>query len=206
MSLRANDSLAPSSAWSTNIHLRLPIEFSPTNKNDKNASQPASVRRSCGETNVDLWLDGGLYPKDPLVGCHLMFRTLPSLIKYVGEGESGLLGYCKRLDFKHAGASTWLQQQYQGLHIHSTNLQHQLHLAEKQVNDLKEEMKGKETEMANLQNTMMHLKDTPFGMRERKREFSSIDSLASNGGARKKRITATRYSSNLNSYSSVHRL
>ena len=69
--------------------------FAPTKKNDENASQPASVRRSLGETNVDLWLDGGLYPKDPLVGCHPMFRTLPSLIKYVGEGERGLLGYCK---------------------------------------------------------------------------------------------------------------
>ena len=55
------------------------------------------------------------------------------------------------------------------------------------------------TEMANLQITMMHLKDTPFGMGERKREFSSIDSLASNGGARKKRIAETRYISNLNS-------
>ena len=125
MSLRdiSNESPAPSSVRSTNVNLRLPIEFAPTKKNDENASQPASVRRSRGETNVDLWLDGGLYPKDPLVGCHPTFRTLPSLIKYVGEGERGLLGYCKRLDSNHACASAWFRQQCQVLHTHSTNLQ-----------------------------------------------------------------------------------
>ena len=60
----------PSSTRSTNVNLRLLIEFAPRKKNDEKASQPISVRRSRGETNVDLWLDGGLYPKDPLVGCH----------------------------------------------------------------------------------------------------------------------------------------
>ena len=63
----SNESVVPSSSRSTNVNLCLPIKFSPTKKNDENASQPASVRRSRGETNVDLWVDGGLYPKDLLV-------------------------------------------------------------------------------------------------------------------------------------------
>ena len=189
----SNDLPVPSSTRSTNVNLRLPIEFAPTKKNDENASQPAFVRRSRGETNVDLWLDGGLYPKDPLVGCHPTFHTLPSLIKYVGEGEHGLLGYCKRLDSNHACALAWFRQQCQVLHTHSTHLQQQLHFIEKQVKDLKEEMKARETEVTKLQVTMKHLKDTPFGMRERKRVFFSIESLASNGGACKKWIMATRY-------------
>ncbi|KAI5053980.1 hypothetical protein GOP47_0031127 [Adiantum capillus-veneris] len=195
MSLRdiTNESPAPSSTRSTKVSLRLPIEFAATKKNDEKASQPASVRRFRGETNVDLWLDRGLYPKDPLVGCHPTFRTHPILIKYVGEGERGLLGYCKRLDSNHAGASTYFLQQCQVLHIHYTNLQQQLHSTEKQLKDLKEEMKATETEVTKLQIAMMHIKATPFGMRERKREFSSIENLASNGGTRKKRITATRY-------------
>ena len=104
----------------------------------------------------------------------------------MGEGEHGLLGYCKRLDSNHAGASAWFRQQCQVLHTHSTNLQQQLHSAEKQVKDLKEEMIATETEVTKIQITMMHLKATPFGMHEHKREFSSIESLASNGGARKK--------------------
>ena len=38
--------------------------------------------------------------------------------------------------------------------------------------DLKEEMKARETEVTKLQVTMKYLKDTPFGMREGKRDAS----------------------------------
>lgn len=53
--------------------------------------------RDSGATNIDLWVDGNLYPTDPVTRKPPEFRTVKSLVEFVCHGESGLLGYTKKL-------------------------------------------------------------------------------------------------------------
>ena len=55
-------------------------------------------KRKAGDTNLDLWLDGSLYPKDIRTGKRPKFTCLKELLEFVGEGENGLLGYVKSLE------------------------------------------------------------------------------------------------------------
>lgn len=55
------------------------------------------AKRKAGGTNLDLWLDGSIYPQNPITGVVPAFRDIRSLLCYVGDGESGLLGYAKAL-------------------------------------------------------------------------------------------------------------
>jgi hypothetical protein len=54
-------------------------------------------RRSAGDTNLDLWLDGSIYPINVQTGKHPRFNSLKDLIEFVGDGESGLFGYINSL-------------------------------------------------------------------------------------------------------------
>lgn len=51
-------------------------------------------RRNCDQ-NIDLWLDGSLYPIDPRSGKRPRINSPSSLLEFVGDGENGLLGYLR---------------------------------------------------------------------------------------------------------------
>lgn len=53
--------------------------------------------RDSGATNIDLWLDGNMYPADPVTGKPPPFQTLKSYLEFLCHGNSGLLGYCNHL-------------------------------------------------------------------------------------------------------------
>ena len=53
--------------------------------------------------------------------------------------------------------------------------------------------KEKTNTIVQLQNTIQRMKETPLGARECKQIFSSIETLAPDGGARKRRVLATRW-------------
>jgi len=53
-------------------------------------------KRKGGDTNLDLWLDGSIYPADSR-GKRPKFTDIRSLLEFVGEGENGLLGYTSNL-------------------------------------------------------------------------------------------------------------
>lgn len=53
-------------------------------------------KRKAGNTNLDLWVDGLIYPTDSS-GKRPRFRDVKSLLEFVSEGENGLLGYTKSL-------------------------------------------------------------------------------------------------------------
>lgn len=53
--------------------------------------------REAGATNMDLWLDGNLYPLDPVTRKPPHFQTLKTYIEFLCHGESGLLGYTNHL-------------------------------------------------------------------------------------------------------------
>ena len=53
--------------------------------------------RFSGSKALDLWTDGRTYPMDPRNGLHPPFQNLTMLLRFVGDGYGGLLGYCQRL-------------------------------------------------------------------------------------------------------------
>lgn len=55
------------------------------------------AKRKAGDTNIDLWLDGSIYPPNPATNAPPPFRDLKSLLCFVGDGAIGLLGYAKLL-------------------------------------------------------------------------------------------------------------
>jgi len=47
--------------------------------------------------NIDLWIDGSLYPKNALTGLPPSFRNLKGLLEFCCQGDNDLLGYTKAL-------------------------------------------------------------------------------------------------------------
>ena len=57
----------------------------------------------------NLWTDGNLYPCDPLTGAAPPFRNITQLVRFVGDGFNGFLGYCGRLHAAHTRSIGALQ-------------------------------------------------------------------------------------------------
>lgn len=86
------------------IHLQLDEEYAPlvkrmrTSKEEQPAIQQAmELQRQMGAKNIDLWVQGSIYPLDPLSQLPPRFLELTSFLKYVCEGTNGLWGYLCRL-------------------------------------------------------------------------------------------------------------
>ena len=85
------------------IHLQLDEEYAPLFKRTRisKEEQPAiqqamDLQRRMGAKNIDLWVQGSIYPHNPLSQLPRQFFGLTSFLKYVCEGTNGLWGYlCK---------------------------------------------------------------------------------------------------------------
>lgn len=183
---------APGSPRTTRIQLRLPKEFAPTVRTNQDNVQSNHQRRAVGHTNIDLWVDGSLYPNDLAARYHPTFNNLSSFLQYVGRGEQGLLGYCKRLSIADVSKVLWFSHQCQSLQHNVNHLQHTLMESEKVSEQLRKDLEQRQEEISKLESKVLHLKQTPLGSREHKRCFSAIETLAPQGGARKRRVTATK--------------
>jgi hypothetical protein len=53
------------------------------------------TKKAIGHSNINLWVDGNIYHPNPQTGLHPPFHDLKSLICFVGNNNSGLLGYCE---------------------------------------------------------------------------------------------------------------
>lgn len=62
-------------------------------------------RRAAGETHIDLWVDGALYPADPATNSPPSFTTTKEYLEFLCHGEEGMLGYTKRLSVGDVGSS-----------------------------------------------------------------------------------------------------
>lgn len=56
-----------------------------------------SQMREVGASNIDLWVDGSIYPHNPVDNKRPHFRSVSQLLEFVAEGNNGLLGYIERL-------------------------------------------------------------------------------------------------------------
>ena len=102
MALRDDTNIQHSTtARKKDLHVRILNEYAPI-KHEHLSTQEKQRRRQQGHTNLDLWVQGDLYPKDPSSHYPPSFSDISSFLQFVGEGENGLLRYCKRLSMSDA--------------------------------------------------------------------------------------------------------
>ena len=98
------------------------------------------LQRRMGAKNVDLWVQGSIYPRDPLSQLPPQFSGLTSFLKYVCEGTNGLWGYLCRLE-----------NQPQQIYMHMPRM---LHRKDSEIVSLKVERDRKATECQGLQDVI----------------------------------------------------
>ncbi|MCO5559196.1 hypothetical protein L7F22_012791 [Adiantum nelumboides] len=148
---------------SPGIFLRLPQEYVSTKKTYLGTLPLANKRRAQGEKNVDLWTKGCLYPKDPSLNVHPPFTSIPSLLQYVGNGEQGLLSYCKRLNRHEIAQSKIYLCHWQLLNGSFHNLQDEMQTATSALEEAKSTIATKENVIEKLDDTFSHMKSTVMG-------------------------------------------
>lgn len=52
-----------------------------------------AAKRSNGEKNIDMWVDGSLYQIDPAASLHRCFSTLKEYLESLCHGKRGMLEY-----------------------------------------------------------------------------------------------------------------
>lgn len=93
-----------SNSTASNGKFHLNIKLNPEYATTRSIYQRAiSDKEECqrlrreGKKHIDLWSEGSLYPADPKTGRYPPFHTPHDFIRFVGDGDDGLLGYCSRL-------------------------------------------------------------------------------------------------------------
>ena len=105
--------------------------------------------RNAGEKNVDLWVDGCIYPPDPLTQRPPQFEGLTSFVKFACEGNEGLYGYTCRL----------VSQGLAGVHQTLTNMQTRLQGNMQSLMEKDRFLADKDRENQSLQQVMSVIED-----------------------------------------------
>lgn len=147
-------------------------------------AEEASRLRLEGKKHIDLWVDGSIYPRDPLNGRYPAFASVHDLIRFVGDGANGLLGYCLRLSQCGSEHSNHI------LYLNTVliNSQNQVIGLQNQVTELQRKIK----ELEESHKKLAALKKTPIGLRERIRQIKNINNLSETCGGRKRRRKLAR--------------
>lgn len=141
----------------------------------------ANRLRTEGRKHIDLWVDGSLYPIDPLTNKYPSFYTVHDLIRFVGDGMNGLLGYCMRLcQFRDELSN-------QNFHLNNS-----LQIFQNQVSVLKKKIEVLENLNKSLENRLDRLKSTPIGLREKRKRIINISNLLQASGGKKRRMKLTK--------------
>ena len=78
------------------LHIELEREYEPIRKRTKIntiSNLDMQALRDQGKKHLDIWSDGRLYPIDPITKSSPPFSNSTALLKYMGDGVNGLLGY-----------------------------------------------------------------------------------------------------------------
>jgi len=70
-----------------------------------------SSRRQFGQKNLDLWVDGSLYPMDPMTNKHPKFSSIKEVLEFLGDGDNGLLGYVRNVERSSRSTGNQVRQQ-----------------------------------------------------------------------------------------------
>ena len=84
----------------------LPSHYRPVIERGKSlASQtphsefPAKHKRR--DMKIDLWLDGSIYPINPVIQSPPSFQDMKNILCFIGDGANGLFGYVTALESAH---------------------------------------------------------------------------------------------------------
>lgn len=168
------------------LHIDLEAEYEPLQKKNRDITftrvQKDNIRCS-GKKNIDLWCDGSIYPIDPTTVSTPNFRNVTSLLKFVGDGSNGLLGYCNHL----------VADSYQVSNLNRSLVVQNAHLLEQQQLCMEKVTSSKVTiEELEKQVKKTRIKNTALGWRQRCKTISNIETLKVGSGGLKKRIRAVR--------------
>ena len=169
-----------------------------------------SALRERGAKNLDLWVNGELYPVDPVSNSHPDFNTITGLCRFVCLGKSGLLGYCKNLEGNRISLEQKIQDLSVKLHhlnqsymvvycenmrlnqtITVLNQRHVNALLEEKSNSVKEIQKLK-IDLRRLQKRHSRLKGKKNWLRIRPKKLKPIACLKRGGGGYRKRVFGVR--------------
>lgn len=64
---------------------------------DQTPRSQFAAKRKAGDCNIDLWLDGSIYPENPTTGQTPSFCDLKGFLCFLGDGLNGLFGYTSSL-------------------------------------------------------------------------------------------------------------
>lgn len=171
-------------------HLHIDIEpgYEPAFKRrSRNGLQPTVAAkeqmRSLGLKHIDLWCDCSLYPIEPFKWSHPPFSNPTTLLKFVGDGHSGLLGYCNALRGEAATYSCQIRLLMEEISSLRNEVQLQQATVQQHVTEislLKKQVNG------------YRQKETTLGVRARKRKLRNVEELKLGSGGLKKRIQAIK--------------
>ena len=162
---------------------------------------------------LDLWTYGALYPRDPFTEEPPPFRNLTMMLRFVGDGLNGLLGYCNRLwsiALQEAGRRQEVQAKYESLLLSSSR---DIEGLKGEIIELTAELANQKMQMEtqldrlmtkaenyihlqhsarNMRRRIDHLTHLPMGCTLRKRKRTCVEVLARKGGALKRCVQKTR--------------
>ena len=165
------------------LHIELDREYEPICKRAKVntiSSSDIHALRYEGKKHLDIWSDGKLYPPvDPLTKSTPPFSNSTSLLKYLGDGVNGLLGYTYHL----AGERDIL----------SLNN----HLLKQEKDSMVQALEENKEKILQLEKVIKEFrkKETSLGPRYRLKRLRNIETLKRGSGGCSKRIKAVRYMS-----------
>lgn len=161
------------------LHIELEDEYEPIRKRNRaSEASPAAIQslRLEGKKHLDLWTDGRLYPIDPMKRSTPPFYNCSSLMRFIGDGYGGLLGYTHNLGAER----DFLRLENQMLKQEKDSINQQLEESKEKIKNLQKQL-----------NTARR-KQTKLGIRERERRLKNIENLKRGGGGCSKRIRAAR--------------
>ena len=161
------------------LHIDLDEEYAPARKRGKNNNisiYDMQVLRYQGKKHIDIWSDGRLYPADPITKSVPPFSNCSSLLRYIGDGTNGFLGYAYNLASDRDVLKLenhLLKQERDSMSLTIEQQKQKISMLEKTIKDIRR-------------------KQTFLGPRLRSKKLRNIESLKRGSGGCSKRIKAVR--------------
>lgn len=170
-----------------NLHIELERDYEPLSKRNKTNTLSAvskDMLRMQGRKNLDLWVDGRLYPKNPFTNSTPPFKDITSLLNFTGDNFNGLLGYTQSLE----ASSSVFKLEKDLLEKENICLKKTVEQSMRKILGDKETIAGLEKQRDDLR-----LKQTSLGLHKREKKLQKYEEMKLGGGGIKKRIHAIRY-------------
>lgn len=191
------------------LHVDLDPAYATLRSTQRDPHLSLNHLRMQGCKAIDLWTDGSLYPIDPLSSTQPPFQNITAMIRFIGDGWNGLLGYCIRLHSQFVNEAAQRMQMQSALTQSGAKIQ-ELNLKIKALLEKESALKVGMVEQKksfervtdnyvrlqystrNMRRRIDHFTNLPMGYHARQRKRKALEVLTKSGGAHKRRVRATR--------------